>query len=536
MVVAALLLGVGVTWPTILHPSDSSSLSRFTEGHISAFGLMAQTAPWTPWTTLAAAPEGVDFRPLLWPAGLLARGLGAVATYNVVLMLTPAFNVLGGWVLGRALGLARGQAAALGASLAFPPWVRTTLENGQPEQALLGSGALLLATVVWSCHGRYWRLGLVPLATFGLGVATPHVVLAGLVLVCGFSAFSIVSSLRSAARSSGPGVATTAVVPANEGRNVPPTEPRALAVSPIPAGRTLVAVSLALVGAWAVAGYHAPGFDPSIPHFFAPFGLLDASQGPTPKRAIQALDLVWRAGVPPGKPPFVLHLGYVGVPLMVAGLVGARRAPWAATAGVACLVLAVGEQGPYGLFASLSPTLSASGTPYRFVLGAVLAAAILAACTRAAWPLAALSLAESAFIDPRPLPFAPASLPEDASSAQIASRDGIVLDLPPPGTCRHVAGHYLVEATRHGNAVPLSLRSGALAYPHRPEFSSQLERALNAPDCAAQLAPLVKGFDVVVAHQHERCLLRETQLGCIQAVLGRGHSTPGVSWWILGEE
>lgn len=505
-VLGALALGLLLTWPIALDISGVSSDSRFAEGHIAALGLMARTPIWHTWTTLAGAPEGVDFRPLLWPAGVVARLTGAVAAYNLVLLCTPALNVLGGWVLGTTLRFSARQALGLGAALAMPPWVRTTLQNGQPEQALLGSGALLLAIVVWAGQGSRFRTLAVPLATFALGVATPHVVLACLVLVLVHSAFT-----RRA--------------------------------------RPLLNGALALLGALAVSWYHAPGFDSSIQHFFAPFGLLDAADGPVPKRSIQATDLLLQATLPPGKSPYVLHLGYVGFPLLAAAAwAGVRtfaaprsqidHARWSSAAALVCVVLAVSDA---QLLAPFSPALSASGTPYRFTLGAVLACTIAAAHTRAIWPLAALSLAEAAWIDPRPLPFPTFTLPNDVSSTDIAARtagrgrDGMLLDLPPPGTCRNVASHYLIEASEHGVAVPLVLRSGEIAFPYRTTFSGQLERALNAADCSAQLAPLLAGFDVVVAHKHPECLLRETQLVCIQSILGRGHQTPDVSWWVRAE-
>lgn len=522
-VAAAIALGVAITWPTILDIRTVSSISRFAEGHIAALGIMARTPPWETWTPLAGAPHGVDFRPLLWPVGLLARATGAVAAYNLLLIATPALNLLGGWLLGKALGLGGNRAAALGAALSLPAWVRVTLQNGQPEQALLGSGALLIAAVVWASRGSAARMALIPVATFGLGVATPHVVLGSLVVAGAFGVFT-----------------------------------RRL--------RPLITASLALLGALAVGEYHSPGFDTSVPHFFAPFGLLDAAEGPVPKRSIQWLELILPAALPPGKAPFVLHLGYVGLPLFAGAAWAASR--WMRSgrnagqadpsvlgfgvAGVACIGFAAADA---GLFAPFSATLAASGTPYRFILGAVLAFSVAAAYTRGIWPVAILSLAEAVQVDPRALPFPTWRLPNDVSSADIArrtvgfdstpesaardapadiiGRDRILLDLPPPGTCRSVAGHYLIEAGEHGLPVPLSLRSGADALPHAPTLSGQLESALNAPDCPGQLAPLLAGFDVVVAHRHDSCLLRETQLRCIQTVLGTGHQTSEVSWWFV---
>jgi hypothetical protein len=452
---------------------------------------MAQTAPWATYTQQAGFPLGVDFRPLLWPLGLFSRLTGAVSSYNLLLLTTPALNVLGGYVLGRRLALPSPASAALGLSLAFPPWVRTTLENGQPEQALLGAGALLLAAVMWAQHGRSPRLILVPIATSLLGIATPHVVLATLVLAGGWLIFA--------------------------------GKPR----------RGWLGLGL-VAGAVAVARYHAPGFDSSIEHFFAPFGLLDASAGPAPKRAIDITELVWKTTIPPGKPPYVVHLGYLGVPLCFATALAARvpAARWTVAGTVACVVLAMGDRGPFGVLAWISPTIAASGTPYRFMLGAVLAASIAAAFTRWGPVVAALSLVESVWADPRPLPFGLLPLPSDPSSLAIRQESGPVLDLPPSGTCRDAAGHYLVEATRHGLPTPLVLRSGGAAYAHDPALSTQLEAALSSGDCARLLAPLLDDYPVVVAHRHRDCLLRETQLQCLITVLGRGHQTPTVAWWV----
>lgn len=483
-VLLALGLGVAYTWPLALAPATSVAWSPFTEGHVAALGLAARVPPWTTHVADAGWPSGVDFRPVLWPWSLVAVVAGHQLAYALCLLLTPALNVVGGVVCGRALGLDPRASAALGALLAVCPWTRTTLQNGQPEQAWLGLGAGLVATLVW-CTPRRWIV-LAPPLTFAAGVAAPHVTVASLVLFGTWALFG--------AR---------------------------------PEPRRLLTTALAALGTAGVVAWHGAGLVSDS--LFAPLGSLDDHLGPALKHSSLWWDLVAPARLPPGKGPWVVHLGYVGLPLLLVGLGAPRSARFALAAAVICLVLALGANGP---LAPLGGALHPSAVPYRFTLGAVLALSVVAAHTRWAPWLVAVALAEALLVDPRPLPFETALARPDAASRALSEGSGPVLDLPVVSTtCRKVAGHYLVEAGRHRRPVPLVLRSGFDAYGDERPRMEAIDRALSSPSCAEELGPLLGDYRAVVAHRHASCLLRETQLACLRAVLGPGKEAREVYWW-----
>ncbi len=481
-----------MSWPLALHLGDSAPVSVFTGGHLAALSVATHVPPWSVHTDLSGWPSGADFRPLLWPSIALAHLVGPLAAYDLTVLLVPVLNVLGGWALGRVI-YGRGAAAVwLGALLALPPWVRTTLQNGQPEQAVLGVAAALLALALWAEGGPRWRAALLLPAFTLAGISAPHVTLAALAIV---GVWAVASRTAWSKR--------------------------------IP-----VAAS-ALLGGWLVSQYHGPGFDTSIAHFFAPFGLLDAHNGPQPKRAALLSDLFFRARTPPGKPPWVVHLAYLGPVLGLAALVNARRRPWAFAAGFVLLVLAFGDAGPFHLLTLLSPTLAASGTPYRFMLGVIVAFAAVVADSRWAPLVLAVSIAETLLVDPRPLPFALNPVSLDASSPALAAEGtGPVLDVPLVGRgCREAAAHYLTEAGRSGRPSPLLLRSSEDAWGDRQDHARALQEAFDAPNCAEVLPPLLTEYTAVVLHRHAGCPVREKTEACLSRVLGGPTVSGEVEWW-----
>ncbi len=482
----ALLVGVAATWPLALSPWSTLAWSPFAEGHAAALGFAARTLPWDTHLDLAGWPSGVDFRPLLWPASMLSVATGSILAYAILLVTIPALNVLGGVGLGAALRLPPGAAAMLGALLAFPPWVRTTLQNGQPEQAWLGLGAGVVAAAIACAERRGPLWAAVPIIVFAGGIAAPHVVIAAMVLLGAWALWGA--------------------------RDTP---------------SRLVVVPLAAVGVAGVVAWHGAGLvDDSL---FAPLGTLDDHAGPVLKHSSVAFDLFLPARPPPGKGPWVVHLGYVGLPLLLGAVAGRRAAPWALGAAGLALVLALGDNGPMRW---LGGALHPSAVPYRFTLAVVMALAVAACTTRWGPWLALLSLVEAVAIDPRPLPFETALVRLDPSAHALAEGDGPVLDLPVASTtCRKLAGHYLVEAGRHGRPVPLVLRTGFDAYGEERARMEAIDAALLSPDCAERLPGLLGNYTAVVAHRHAYCLFRESQLNCLRKVLGPGEEAGEVYWW-----
>lgn len=472
-----LALGFAGLGTAALHPGELAPETAFTGGHVVAVGIARQellAGNLGPHTGLAGAPAGVDARSLLWPLNLVALGLGPIVSVNLLFALTPTLNALGAARLGTALGLDRRGGTVLALLVAFNPWVRATLANGQLEQALIGGAAWMWAAMI---GGGALEIGLVSL---GVALATPHVALAGM-----FGVFLA------------------------RGRPL-----RLLATLP----------GLALAYAW-----HAPGFDPSIPHLFAPFGSGAGTAGaPAAKHALFAWELVWPAPPPPVKFRPVLHMGYLGLALLGGALLGLRRGRLA-LGGVLLLavLLAIG-----GLPLDAVPLLSRSATPYRFVMAALLAAAALAAPGRWALLLVPILWIESFVVDRRPWPMPAQDFSADGPRPLAP---GLVLDLPGMGPgCREVSTHHLVEARRHGQPLPSILRDGADAFPGRVEAARRLDRALRASPCSDDLGPAIEAFAPVsvIAHTHLPCRLPLQARACLETSLGppSGEDARGI-WW-----
>jgi hypothetical protein len=219
--------------------------------------------------------------------------------------------------------------------------------------------------------------------------------------------------------------------------------------------------------------------------------------------------------------------------LALAALAGVRGAPWALVAGLALLWLAFGDAGGlYPAIAAVVPPVSASGTPYRFVLGAILAFAVLAARTRAAPWVAALSLMEAAWVDPRPWPFASTEALSHPGLRALRGTAGAVLDLPRVGrACPDEAAHHLAGVSAHGMPSPLLLRQADAAWGDNGERARALDEALVSADCAERLPPLLVGYGAVVVHLHGDCALRRRSLHCLDDVLGHPTEEDGARWW-----
>ncbi|MDP2306733.1 MAG: hypothetical protein Q8P18_11980 [Pseudomonadota bacterium] len=516
LLLGSLAIGAAAVWPV---PTAVRALvpdTTFTDGHRIALGFADGTLPFFTRTgarTLDIA-GGADFRPLLWPADLLAAVAGPLLALNLVFILIPAFNAVCGWILGAALRLGAWSRFVLGAAIAFNPWVHTTLANGQLEQAVLGGAALVWAVALLGAARPWIGAPLLAVTTFAVGTAAPHVALAACAALPIWAVVSLVAEGRQDRRS-------------------------AVFVGI----RWLLLIGAAAIGAQAASRYHAPNFD-AVVRLFAPFGSVDAAPvGAQVKRAVLLSDLFVAPGLPPRLANGVVHSGYLGVPLLVAALagVGWRRAPL--LAGLACLVLAFGAGTtfplPYAGLEALSPTIAASGTPYRFLIGAIVGLAASAAAIpwgpRGALALVALLWASGWTGDPRPLPLASVAVAHDPSTVALSVGTGPVLDLPVPGPrCKEGATHYLLEATEHGRPVPVVLRPSSEAWPKGDRaFARRVDAGLNPcdPDVLAEIR--AAGFTAVVAHGHRNCNLAPEEAACLRTAFGPGTSQGKVTWWSI---
>lgn len=481
IVIAIGLVATARVW---LAPTTSVPDTAFSMGHLVAIGLARNQllhATISQHLDQVAWPTGADFRPLLWPVNLLALPFGNVLAFNLFCALIPALNFLGGWRLGKALQVP--FPAALALILAWNPWVRATIANGQVEQAVIGGAAWIWAA---AAGGSVVELAV---ATVGVGLAAPHVALAAAL-------------------------------------GLPFVLPRDRSGA--------LAGAASLLGYVIVYLYHSPGFDPAAVHLFAPFGSTVVEAGaPVAKHSLFAWELVWPAPAPPVRIRPVYHMGYLGLPLLLAATISARKRPGLAIVATIALVLAVGL-----LPVDDVPLVGRSATPYRFVMTALVALAALAAHRRLAFLLVLLVWIEALIVDHRPFPMAAAALPMDSSSPALAAGVGPVLDVPALGPgCRDAAGHLLAEAVRHGRPVPLILRDGPEAWPGHREEVVRLDMALRSPSCATLLGPAIAAFSpkAVVGHLHPTCRLTSPMVSCLEGVLGPpSGEDAGVVWWAHG--
>ncbi len=538
LAVAATAIGVAACWPLPLGLTDTVPDTPFTDGHRIALGFGAGTVG----PRILPHAGGVDFRPLLWPANVLAGVTGSVPALNLLFLLTPLFNAVSGWMLGRTMRAAPWGCFVLGGALAWCPWVHTTLANGQLEQAVIGGAALTWAAALATVQAqRGWWLAL-PLCaalSFVVGAAAPHVALAGGVGLAGWAGVDA-WGLR-------------------EGRSNGDRD-RAI--------RWAAVLTATAIGAWAAGRYHAPSFDTAA-RLFAPFGSVDAAPvGHQVKRAVLLGDLVLRPAAPPRLANGVVHSGTLGISLLLTALAGSRwrRAPL--VAGLTCLLLAFGAGAtvagsaiplPYALLERLSPTIAASGTPYRFLIGTIVGLAAAAAGLpwgpRTALPFVLVLWAEAWWGDPRSLPLTARPIDLDPSSYALKAGVGPVLDLPVAGPrCKEGATHFLLEATVHARPVPVVMRPaytawreadpGSEAEPGEEAGSGRwdrnlarlLDRGLAGCDPAAIAAIRSAGFTAVVEHGHRSCNLDPAESACLRAAFGPGRSAGKVTWWELGEE
>jgi hypothetical protein len=524
LLLVAIAVGAGLILPVWEDPTARAPFTRFTDGHLLGISLWAQPLragilP-TFHTPVVAWPTGADLRPLLWPTTLLGALLGAPLALAITFALVPAFNLGGGWLLGKVLGRGPAGCALLGGLLAFHPWVLETLANGQVEQAILGGAALQLAAALFAARSPSWWAPVLPgVTTALLGWAAPHVALAGC-LVIGLWALVEMAPRRS--------------------DGLPPRR-----------ARWLVVVGAVALGALAVQAYHGPSFAPGI-HVFAPKG----SEGrPTGLADLPEVTSLRGLLLPPDMrvAPPVLHPNWLGWVLLGTAAWAAGRERSARGGLVVAAVLVLFSLGPgitlagatiplpWAALAAVAPTISQSLSAYRLVMGAVLALAVVASAGPRSVSVSlvaiALALGEAAAGATRPLPLRSQSAYADTSRAALAAGAGPVLDLPLAGpTCPNGTAHYLLEAAATGRPVPLQLTNPRAGYAAVPGLVAGINRAWSAEDCPAQLRTMVDKwpFTTLVLHRHDRdCPAPPRVAPCLEAALGPGTTEGGVTWWDL---
>ncbi len=511
LLLACLVLGGVVQGPSWVEAGTAIPATRFTGGHVAGAWLGAKAGVFGTSTPLARWPDGASLRVLMWPLSAAALALPVPWVLLLAWTLVPAFNGLGGYALGRALGGSPAAAAVAGGLVAWSPWVRGTLGNGQLEQAVVGVVALVWAAAVLAEAHRA-ALGGVLVAVVSGGLAAPNLALAALVGLGGLAAGRVLAAPR-----------------ADRGR-------RAVGYA--------AALALGAAGALVVNAWHAPAMA-------ATGGLFRPSTGAMPGHALTEVatltGLVRPAGVPPGQD--VQHVIFIGWVLILVGVVAAlrRAGAGALAAGALALVFAFGpavEVGGQALALPLAALEAAaaiaarSGQAYRFVaataVGLAVAGGLALGDRRWAAALVGLAWAEAALGPGQPLPQPALPMAPHASLVEVAG-DAPLLDLPlarGPG-CREAARHFFRSQPLHGRPLLHDLDAPA-GYAMGAPSADRLRATLGSPACAAAFPPLVEEVAVIVLHDDlDGCPPPPGAADCLTRAFGApAGQADHVTWWV----
>lgn len=514
---AALIVGGWSMGPALLHPATQVPNTNFTLGHLAATELgrelIRDGTILSLHTNRAAWPAGARFVPLMWPLSIAALVVGPIVAVNLAWALAPAFDAACTYALGRVLG-ARPTGAALAAALAtWTPWVRTTLGNGQVEQAVTGIIALTWTVGLLATRRPWWLLA-VPGVVVAGGLAAPSLELAALL-----------------------GLGLVAAVDLHRQRLV-----------------AWLGVLLAAAGGGLIVNA---------------VEALNFTGGPNVFRPRQAGDDLLLSDatlhslfVPPDHTAFAqstAHVPYLGLALVAAALLAAASSRHArrfllVAAGMAVFSLGAwryfgGVRLPLPLAAvsALAPILSHSASAYRLASAAGVALAVTAGLGLdpgharrpclvfvAGLALAALSWTETGLVQGRHLPLPARPAIAHPELAALRGGSGPVLDLPllyprlgHPGP---LPQHYFNAILVHDR--PLLHTAMDAHYPAGGDRVASIAAALRSPICHMLLPVALRnaGIGAVVFHNHFSDHHPE---GCLVRALGPGHAGRGLTWWDL---
>ncbi|MEU1754200.1 hypothetical protein ABZ436_16235 [Micromonospora matsumotoense] len=160
---AALLLAVVLTWPTLRDPASTipqdTGDPTLQAWQVAWGGHALLTNPFQVWHSNTFYPEPYTYAysdTLLGyaPFGMIGDGpVAAVVRYNLLYMLTHALALFGAYALARQVGAGRAGAAVAGVSFAYAPW--KLAQAGHLHVLSIGGIALALAMLA---RGHGWSL------------------------------------------------------------------------------------------------------------------------------------------------------------------------------------------------------------------------------------------------------------------------------------------------------------------------------------------------------------------------------------------
>ncbi|MEV4844019.1 hypothetical protein AB0K20_12470 [Micromonospora matsumotoense] len=160
---AALLLAVVLTWPTLRDPASTipqdTGDPTLQAWQVAWGGHALLTNPFQVWHSNTFYPEPYTYAysdTLLGyaPFGMIGDGpVAAVVRYNLLYLLTHALALFGAYALARQVGAGRAGAAVAGVSFAYAPW--KLAQAGHLHVLSIGGIALALAMLA---RGHGWSL------------------------------------------------------------------------------------------------------------------------------------------------------------------------------------------------------------------------------------------------------------------------------------------------------------------------------------------------------------------------------------------
>lgn len=515
-------VGVWFNQASMRSPEVLLPITEFTEGHLagtavgvvewekdSLFDLFVDEIGW---------PDGLVYRPMMWPSIALGIFVGPVMALNLLWSYVLSCNAVCGFFLVRVLGLSRVSAVVAGSLMAWNPWVRTTLSNGQFEQSFIGVIALIWGMVFLSEQYRW--LGV--LGTFFAvllgGLAVPNIVLTGLIALPVLGAWRVMGNIR---------------------RMVPWS----------------LCACATICGGLLVNGYQSAGFSSDEPQFFSPRRADDASMDNT-----ATLDSLFSAPIKRVANNQVAHIPYQGEIWPKAGVVGAlvggNIGVMSLLATVDMLHFSLGPSVevkdntyflPVSWLAYYAPILAQSGSYYRFALGGFIGFALCIAAGihrvrgyslivsifLGGW-LIRESIQETENMKGHPIPLSASEAFSHPAIDELQGGKGAVLGLPllKNMNCDKGSFGYVKEYWQHRRPI-LHTMEPPIRYRSNEPKISRLMRVLDDSKCSAKISATIRrlGVGAVILYTQSQCNLSQEQKDCLQEGLGMPKKTRGVWIW-----
>ncbi|MAA78698.1 MAG: hypothetical protein CL916_05520 [Deltaproteobacteria bacterium] len=515
-------MGVWFNQASMREPSELLPITEFTEGHLA--GTVVGVVEWemgSLWDLYVddiGWPDGLVYRPMMWPSIALGALVGPVLAINLLWSYALSWNAACGFFAIRVLGLSRISAIVAGSLMAWNPWVRTTLSNGQFEQSFIGTIALLWGFVFLSERHRWaGMLGTFLVVVLG-GLAVPNVILTGLVALPVLGAYRVLSNIR---------------------RLIPWS----------------LCAAATIAGGLLVNSYQSAGFSSDEPQFFSPRRADDSSMD-----NVATLSSLLEAPSKTVANNQVAHIPYQGEIWPKAGLIGAVVGGGVGRMGILAAVdmvhFSLGpsvqiENDTYYLpvswLAHYAPILAQSGSYYRFAMGgfvgfALCVAAGLHQIRRYSLIISILiggfivqeGIQETEEMRGHPIPLSASSAFDHLEVETLLGGKGAVLGLPllKNMNCDKGSFGYVKEYWLHRRPI-LHTMEPPIRYRSNEPKISRLMRVLDDSACSSNIKAAIQrmGVGAVILYTSSQCNLSQEQKICLEQGLGIPQKSRGVWLW-----